>query len=78
MHCRAEHRCRSLGGSQTTAKQRYFVTDNDLKKLGSLRKANPHKKDWQQMHLYLQSQAGALRCFTSHRLALGAASCALA
>ncbi|GAB4817316.1 hypothetical protein N2152v2_004362 [Parachlorella kessleri] len=46
--------------SKTTAKQRYYVTDNDLRKLGSLRKANPHKKDWQQMHLYMQSQVEAV------------------
>lgn len=41
---------------QSTAKQRYQVTDNDLKKLGNLKKTNPHKKNWQPMNLYLESQ----------------------
>ncbi|EFN56101.1 hypothetical protein CHLNCDRAFT_144686 [Chlorella variabilis] len=43
----------------STAKQRYSLSDGDLAKLGSLRKANPHKKDWQPMHLYLESQVAA-------------------
>lgn len=46
--------------SKASAKQRYHVSDNDLKKLGSLRKSNPHKKDWQPMHLYMQSQVEAV------------------
>jgi hypothetical protein len=41
---------------QSTAKQRYSLSDAELAPLGSLRKANPHKKDWQAMHLYLESQ----------------------
>lgn len=53
--------CPSL---QSTAKQRYHLTDVDLKPLGSLRKANPHRKDWQPMHLYLESQARPSRCLT--------------
>ncbi|KAL6783876.1 XPA1 [Auxenochlorella protothecoides x Auxenochlorella symbiontica] len=42
--------------SKSTARIRYTLTDSDLKPLGSLRKANPHRKDWQPMHLYMQSQ----------------------
>lgn len=41
---------------QGTAKELYVVTDGDLKKLGSLSKSNPHKKDWSQMRLFLESQ----------------------
>lgn len=44
---------------QSTAKELYLLTDKDLKKLGSIAKANPHKKDWNAMRLYMQSQAGA-------------------
>ncbi len=32
------------------------MTDGDLKKIGSLSKANPHKKEWSSMRLYLDSQ----------------------
>ncbi|RMZ53947.1 hypothetical protein APUTEX25_004972 [Auxenochlorella protothecoides] len=46
----------SLWLFQSTARIRYTLTDSDLKPLGSLRKANPHRKDWQPMHLYMQSQ----------------------
>ncbi|KAL4424623.1 hypothetical protein ABPG77_002241 [Micractinium sp. CCAP 211/92] len=46
--------------SKSTAKQRYSVGDADLSRLGSLRKANPHKKDWQAMHLYMESQVARL------------------
>lgn len=46
---------------QSTARIRYTLTDSDLKPLGSLRKANPHRKDWQPMHLYMQSQVGQER-----------------
>ncbi len=46
--------------SQSTAKQQYSVCDADLSRLGSLRKANPHKKDWQAMHLYMESQVRAM------------------
>lgn len=43
--------------AQSTSRQRYSLCVGDLAPLGSLRKANPHKKDWQAMHLYLESQA---------------------
>eukprot|EP00884_Botryococcus_braunii_P021736 jgi/Botrbrau1/8246/Bobra.0001s0004.1 len=42
--------------SKGTAKELYVVTDGDLKKLGSLSKSNPHKRDWSQMRLFLESQ----------------------
>lgn len=35
------------------------MSDGDLAKLGSLRKANPHKADWTPMQLFLESQVGA-------------------
>ena len=35
-----------------------MLSDADLASLGSIRKANPNHKDWQPMHLYLQSQVG--------------------
>ena len=44
---------------QSTAKELYLLTDGDLKKLGSIAKINPHKKEWNAMRLYMQSQAGA-------------------
>lgn len=43
---------------QKTARARYMLSDADLASLGSIRKANPNHKDWQPMHLYLQSQVG--------------------
>ncbi|KAL4448613.1 hypothetical protein ABPG75_005832 [Micractinium tetrahymenae] len=46
--------------TKSTAKQQYSVGDADLARLGSLRKANPHKKDWQAMHLYMESQVARL------------------
>lgn len=55
------HGLRPLPAPQSTAKQRYYLTDGDLKRLGFLRKPNPHKKDWQPMHLYLESQVGRRR-----------------
>lgn len=54
-----QHNCFRL--LQSTARIRYTLTDSDLKQLGSLRKANPHRKDWQPMHLYMQSQVGEER-----------------
>ena len=33
-----------------------MLTDGDLKKLGSVTRSNPHKKDWSAMRLFLQSQ----------------------
>ena len=33
-----------------------MLTEGDLKKLGSISRANPHKKDWSAMRLYMQSQ----------------------
>ena len=44
---------------QSTAKQRYCVTDGDLKGLGFLRKPNPHRRDFQPMQLLLESQVRA-------------------
>lgn len=41
---------------KSTAKQLYLLTDGDLKKLGSIEKPNPHKKEWNPMRLYMQSQ----------------------
>lgn len=41
---------------KSTAKQLYLLTDGDLKKLGSIQKDNPHKKEWNAMRLYMQSQ----------------------
>jgi DNA repair protein len=42
--------------SKSTAKQSYQLTDGDISKLGSVKRSNPHKKDWQPMRLYLESQ----------------------
>lgn len=56
---------------QTAAKQRYAVTDGDLKKLGSLRRANVQNKSWQPMHLFLESQV-RLSCCSTLLLALQA------
>ena len=41
---------------QSSAKGNYMLTDGDLKKLGSISRNNPRKKDWSAMRLYLQSQ----------------------
>ncbi|KAF5839908.1 XPA protein C-terminus-domain-containing protein [Dunaliella salina] len=46
--------------SKGTAKSKYMVTDNDLKRLGFIRKANPHKQQWADMMLYLTSQVAAI------------------
>jgi len=43
---------------QGAAKSTYLVTDNDLKRLGHMKKANPHKPQWSDMVLYLTSQVG--------------------
>lgn len=40
---------------QSTAKQNYLLSDNDLKNAPCLKRANPHRKDWQPMKLYLES-----------------------
>jgi hypothetical protein len=45
--------------AQAAAKEQLAVTDADLRKLGSLRRPNPRHKDWQHMHLYMQSQVRA-------------------
>lgn len=42
--------------SKSTAKQTYQLTDGDMSKLGSIKRSNPHRKDWQPMRLYLESQ----------------------
>ena len=56
--------CRSVLPAlpQSTAKQLYLLTDGDLKKLGSIQKENPHKKQWNPMRLYMQSQVHILSC----------------
>ena len=41
---------------QSSAKENYQLTDGDLKKLGSVTRSNPRKKDWSAMRLYLASQ----------------------
>ncbi|KAK9828674.1 hypothetical protein WJX72_001467 [[Myrmecia] bisecta] len=46
--------------SKSTARQSYLLTDTDLKKLGSIGKQNPHRKEWNAMRLYLQSQVEEL------------------
>ena len=51
---------------QSTAKQLYLLTDGDLKKLGSIQKENPHKKQWNPMRLYMQSQVHNLSCTGLH------------
>jgi len=42
--------------AQSSAKENYQLTDGDLKKLGSVTRSNPRKKDWSAMRLFLQSQ----------------------
>lgn len=42
--------------AQTVAKDKYLLTEGDLKKLGSISKENPRHREWQPMRLYLQSQ----------------------
>ena len=46
----------AVSALQSTAKELYLVTDNDLKKLGHLSRSNPHHKDWAPLTLYMQSQ----------------------
>ena len=52
---------------QSSAKENYLLTDGDLKKLGSITRNNPRKKDWSAMRLYLQSQV-ILRICSGPRL----------
>lgn len=42
--------------SKAAAKKQYCLTDGDLAKLGSVKRNNPHRKDWQPMRLYLEDQ----------------------
>ncbi|GAX75983.1 hypothetical protein CEUSTIGMA_g3426.t1 [Chlamydomonas eustigma] len=42
--------------SKGQAKQVFLLTENDLKRLGTLSKVNPQHKSWRPMQLYLQSQ----------------------
>jgi len=44
-----------------------MVTDNDLKRLGFIRKANPHKAQWADMMLFLKSQVGNNWAHTAHQ-----------
>jgi hypothetical protein len=63
---------------QSTAKQQYLLSDGDLSKLGSLRRNNPHRKDWQPMKLYMESQVvdlaiskyGGIHQIEAHRKAV--------
>lgn len=48
-----------------------MLTDGDLKKLGSISRANPRKKDWSAMRLYLQSQVSVVEDLDSHMQAGG-------
>jgi hypothetical protein len=41
---------------QSAAKQQFGLTDGDLKKLGSVRRANPQRKDWHPMQLFMRAQ----------------------
>eukprot|EP00890_Picochlorum_soloecismus_P005771 jgi/Picsp_1/6195/NSC_03549-R1_xeroderma pigmentosum group a len=41
--------------SKSTGKQKYLLSDNDLRNAPCLKRANPHRKDWQPMKLYLES-----------------------
>lgn len=50
---------------QSTAKQQYQLTDGDLSKLGSVKRSNPHRKDWNAMRLYLESQVKEI-AFAKH------------
>ena len=43
-----------------------MLTDGDLKKLGSLSKSNPQKKEWTAMKLYLLEQVRRLRAIVQH------------
>jgi hypothetical protein len=45
---------------QGKAKEKFMLTDGDLKKLGSLSKSNPQKKEWSAMKLYLLEQVWPL------------------
>lgn len=46
--------------SKSAAKMQFQITDGDMARLGSVRRANPHRKDWQPMRLYLESQVRAV------------------
>ena len=52
--------------TQGNAKEQYCLTDTDLKKLGSLTKSNPQKKEWSAMKLYLVEQASAASYLATH------------
>lgn len=57
-HCKTrgklrQHHARRL---QSSARAQFMLSDNDLSKLGSLRRKNPNHKDWQPMQLYMLSQ----------------------
>jgi len=51
---------------QGKAKEKFLLTDGDLKKLGSLSKSNPQKKEWSAMKLYLLEQVREHRAFIQH------------
>ena len=46
--------------AQGNAKEQYCLTDRDMKKLGSVSKANPQRKEWSAMKLYMLEQASLL------------------
>ena len=41
---------------QTAVRQCYCLTEGDLRKLGNIRRANSHNRNWQPTCLYLESQ----------------------
>ena len=43
--------------AQGNAKEQYCLTDGDMKRLGSVSKANPQRKEWSAMKLYMLEQA---------------------
>lgn len=50
---------------KSTAKKRYMLTDNDLSGLGSIKRKNPHRPNWQPMQLLLESQVSQ-KAFKKH------------
>lgn len=47
--------------AQGNAKEQYCLTDGDMKKLGSVSKANPQRKEWSAMKLYMLEQANPVQ-----------------
>jgi len=51
--------------SKSTAKERYQLTDGDISTIGSIKRDNPYRKDWQPMRLCLESQVKEV-AFSKH------------